>query len=134
MVKLRDRVAKLATNFGIPNVRSLFIRTRTQDGDTSYLEVIPIPIITEISNSQDRMNGISGLSGAAQFFDVKGVSRKYTLQQLEYEAVDYIIDGRLDTHGQLQGGIICQLVSITENSITWDLRLQQKLGEQSLYS
>ena len=133
MVKMRDRAAALATRFGIPNVRSLIIRTRTSNGNIVYKEIIPTPIITEISNSSERMNGISGISGSSQIFEVKGVSRKYSLVELEYEALDYVVDGKVDQDQLTVVGITCQLVSVTEKSTTWDLRLVQKLGEQSLY-
>ena len=132
MIRLRDRAAGFATQFGIPNSRSLIIRTRSQEEATRYLLVVPTPIITEVDFSQKPIEGFSGISGPVKTFEVKGISRRYTRTQLEFEAVDYILGGELRL-GKIVGGITCTLQSLKENPITWDLTITQKIVENSLY-
>lgn len=132
MIRLRDSVAPFAASFGIPNSRSLIIRTRSLDESLRYLAIAPTPIITEIDFSQKNIEGFSGISGPEKTFEVKGVSRHYTRFQLEQEAVDFVVGGELRL-GKLVGGIVCELKSLKENPITWDLTIVQKIAEQSLY-
>jgi hypothetical protein len=123
MIMLRDRISPLADKFGIPTVRTLIIRTRTSI-DTSFLEITPKPVIKEISPEKDE-TPMRSIQGVSRKFSVKGISRRYTQEQLQYLAVDYLVDG--------YDGIPCQFVSLVANALTWDLEIEEKITEPQLY-
>lgn len=130
MLTLRDYIAPLAGELGIPTTRSLIIRRR-ESRNTTYLKVEPLPIITTAHPRIEGFDGIGSVQVITGDFEVKGVSRKYTRSQLVGSRIDYVIDGILQD-GVVNGGMICDLVTITENTLTWDLVLRQKIGEQKM--
>lgn len=131
MLQFRDYTAPLAENLGLPTVRSLIIRRR-ENKNISYTSIQPLPVITIAYPQAQGLSGINSLEITTGDFEVKGVSRTYTRSQLVGSRIDYIIDGVLSNE-QGTGGIICDLIAITENILTWDLSLRQKIGEQKLY-
>lgn len=131
MINLRDRGATLASKFGVPNVRSLVIITREENEDR-YLEIEPHPIINEVRSENQEVEGLKSVTGITKTFEVKGISRKYSREQLEHHAIDYIIDGKVK-FGKLISGITCRLISLNEQTTTWEMTLEQRIGESDFY-
>lgn len=130
MISLRDMVAPEAENFGLPTSRSLIIRYKKQI--VTYLEISPQPIIKELAPKTSNI-GNQNIKGVVGDFEVKGISRKYPLEDIIGSGVDYIIDGKLK-NGKLIGGVECTYITHQENSLTIDLTLQKRVGEQSMYA
>lgn len=129
MIELRDRVAPAADNFGLPTSRSLIIRYKSPN--INYLEIFPKPNIKELAPKTGSV-GNQNIKGAIGDFEIKGISRKYELSAIVGSHIDYIIDGQLK-NGKLVGGIECTYVTHTENSLTIDLTVQKRTGEQTMY-
>lgn len=129
MIEMRDRVATSAENFGLPTSRSLIIRYKSPV--VTYLEILPRPNIKELAPKTGSV-GNQNIKGAIGDFEVKGISRKYPLSDIVGSHIDYIIDGELK-RGKLIGGIECTYITHSENSLTIDLTLQKRTGEQSMY-
>lgn len=140
MAHLRQQIAGLAEEYGLPNVRSLILRKRTDKG-YQYVQVKPNPvIITESSPQRSNLEDFNNIEVLQQPLTVKGISRRvdlatkwgYSYDDLVGSGIDYIVDGRLEL-GKVIGGIICNFESITERTIHWDMRLIYNIGEQSIY-
>lgn len=131
MIARRDRAADRATKFGLPNIRSLIIVTRLP-GEDKYLEIKPTPTINELGTDSQAIDGLNRVSGAVKTYEVKGISRSYTKEQLEHQAVDYIIDGKLK-FGEIISGTLCRLTKITEQTLTWEMTLEERIGERNFY-
>lgn len=131
MIALRDRSAERATKFGLPTIRSLIIVTRLP-GEDKYLEIKPTPVITTLGTENQPIDGLNRVSGAVKTYEVKGISRRYTQEQLEHQVVDYIIDGKLK-FGELISGTLCRLTKLTEQTLTWDMTLEERIGERDFY-
>jgi hypothetical protein len=130
MTALRDALAPVAE--GLPTVRSLVIRRRGRDKDT-FLEIEPKPLITYTSPQERSLEGMSQIQTANQQFQVQGVSRKYSYEDLVGQRLDYWIDGIVKDQELIQG-IECSLVSIEEQSTVWNLTLESRIGEQQVYA
>jgi len=122
MIALRDSLPSVAVAFNVSSLKKFYICRRENNG-TVVEEVIPTPVIQEVTLELKTVEDLNSLKGMSKVFEVKGVSKKYQRIQLESESVDF----------EIEGGIQCQLIDIKENTITWDLRLEQKLGEQQIY-
>lgn len=129
MINLRDMVAPEAENFGLPTSRTLIIRYKRES--VTYLQISPNPIIKELAPKTSNI-GNQNMKVAVGDFEVKGISRKYALESIIGSGIDYIIDGKLK-NGKLIGGVECAYVTHQENSLTIDLTLQKRMGEQSMY-
>ncbi|MBN3946455.1 MAG: hypothetical protein HWQ38_08155 [Nostoc sp. NMS7] len=122
MIALRDSLPSVAVAFNISSLKKFYIHRRENNG-TVIEEVIPTPVIQEVSLQLKTVEDLNSLKGMSKVFEVKGISKKYQRIQLESELIDF----------EIEGGIKCQLIDIKENIITWDLRVEQKLGEQQIY-
>jgi hypothetical protein len=122
-------VASEAENFGLPTSRTLIIRYKREF--VTYLQISPNPIIKELAPKASSI-GNQNMKVAVGDFEVKGVSRKYGLDEIIGSGIDYIIDGKL-RNSRLIGGIECTYITHQENSLTIDLTLQVRVGEQSMY-
>ena len=122
MIGLRDSMPDIAIAFKISSLKKFYIRRRENNGLTVE-QVTPTPVIEEVSLELKNVADLNSLKGASKVFQVKGVSKRYTRLQLESEFVDF----------EIEGDIQCQLIDIKENTLSWDLRLEQKLGEQQVY-
>lgn len=130
MIELRDELAGEAS--GLPTVRSLVISRRDGEIET-YLEVEPKPHITYTSPQEKGLDGMSQIQIANQQFQVQGISRRYSLEELTGQRLSYWIDGVV-VGGQLIDGIECSLVSIEEESLVWNMTLESRIGEQQIYA
>lgn len=131
MIGLRDRVAPLAKEFGNPNVSSLIIRKR-ENGVFRYLEIKPDPVIEEDFPNREEIQNLSSVEGLTRTYSVSGISRKYREDQLRGIGIDYLIGGRISL-GEAVGGVVCNLVSLNEKTLTWDAVLIERIGEQNFY-
>lgn len=122
MTTLRDSMSSVAQIFKISNLKKFYILRRENNGLIRE-EVIPIPVIQELNLQLKTVEDLNSLKGMSKVFEIKGVSKKYQRIQLESEFIDF----------EIEEGIHCQLIDIKENTITWDLRVEQKLGEQQIY-
>ena len=132
MLQMRDYAAPLAEMLAVPNVRSLIIRNRQNTRSPTYTEIVPCPVIVTAKPRLERMEGLQGLQIVTGDFEAQGVSRTYTRSQLDGSRIDFIIDGILE-NGVVKGGMTCDLVSISENTLTWNLTLREKVGEHQLF-
>lgn len=130
MTALRDELALEAE--GLHTVRSLVIRRRNRDDET-FLTITPKPHITYTSPQTKGLDGVSQIQAANQQFQVKGISKRYSYEDLIGQRLDYWIDGVV-VDEQLTQGIECSFVSIEEHSTTWDMVLESKIGEQQIYA
>lgn len=130
MIALRDRISPLAGGFGNPNVQSLVVRTRVGDG-YEYLEITPDPVIQDQFPSKEGIENLSSVEGITKSYSVKGISRRYLEEQLKGEGVDYLVGA--DTTLYPPDGVVCNLVSLTENIVTWDMELVEKISSQGFY-
>ena len=132
MSSLRSNFSSLVSHFDVPNIKSLIVRRKLSKEVYEYLEILPKPVVMISTPSAEAMNDISGVKLLVSRYNVKGVSRNYKSTQLFGDGIDYLIDGEMRL-GVLVGGTVCKFVSCQENALTWDIELEQKIGEQSLY-
>jgi hypothetical protein len=125
MIALRDSIPAVATKFNVSSLKKFYICRRQNNGFVTE-EVIPTPVTQEITLELKTVEELNSLKGMSRVFQIKGISKKYARIQLESEFVDFeIVD--------VEGSIKCQLIDIKENTLTWDLRVEQRLGEQQIY-
>jgi hypothetical protein len=132
MGKLRSNLSHLVSHLEVPNIKTLIIRKKVSRNVYEYLQINPNPVVTINSPMSEPMTDVSAVKLLVSKYSVKGVSRNYKSSQLFGDGIDYIIGGEMRL-GTLVGGISCKFVSCQENSLTWDIELEQKIGEQSLY-
>lgn len=118
MQKLRDRAAKRASAFSVPSAWTLHRRV---DGQEKFL-IQPNPIIREISQLPEVFGEIRQTEGIVKKYRVEGISKCYKREELEYRNIDFLIN---DT-------IVCQLFEIIDQPISWNLILEQRIGDQTL--
>ena len=135
------------SNMGIPNLdrRSLVLRSRTRPtNDANYrgngftfIQVSPDPIINELDPNVEPIVRLPAIQGGLKIFEVKGIPARYPRRLLEHESIEYIVDGKLTDNGtgvfDIFEGTLCHLQGIRQNATTWDLVLQQPIGEQQLW-
>lgn len=131
MIGLRDRVACLAKDFGNPNVTSLIIRKRG-NGSVEYLEIKPDPIIEEDFPNREQIQDLRSVEGLIRTYTVSGISRKYREDQLRGAGIDYLVGGRMRLASPV-GGVSCNLVSLSEKTLTWDAVLVERISENNFY-
>ncbi len=131
MVELRDRIAPLASEFGISTSRSLVISRRVLGGEKfqiQYLEIEPKPIIERVppslassfnSNQQIKIDDLR----------VFGVSRKYQREWIIGTGISYFVDAQL-LGDKVSGGFEAEFVSIEELPLTWNLILRRRPDER----
>ena len=123
---VRDEIASLA--IGLTDVQSLVVVRRT-NSVTSYLEIKPSPTIDNVSPRMVSLFGEAGITVGTNDFNVKGISSKYTADQLSGEGISFLVGADTST-GVPVGGIVCNDVMGTlDNSrsgICWDLVLTRK--------
>ncbi len=135
MTVLRDSLLEGITN--LPNMRSLILRTRqyvdtSSEPQYSYTIITPAPIITLAYPRLEGLDGVRSLKLATGNFQVKGVSKAYTRDLLEAAGTEYFVGASLEKDGVV-GGVICELDSLVEQTLTWEITLKRKIGEQLLY-
>lgn len=133
MIHLRDLAAGLAPQFGLHTLRSLILRKRYVPDYASVpfeeiLLINPTPVIDQVSPKTLKAYGGSSISVQIGDFYVKGISRRYTYEELVNVGVEYIIDGVLSPNSQsVIGGIPCDFVDMTlSKSLTWDMIIRRK--------
>lgn len=131
MIRYRDRAAGQASLFGLPTAKILVVRRQVTDG-YHYLQIEPNPITTTSAPTSETNSNLGNAKLTAVEYQVKGISRIYTREQLVGNDIDYLLNPRW-VRGQWAGGIECAYVSIIERSLAWEMTLSQKVGEQSMY-
>lgn len=126
MIQVRDRFAVVASRFGVDDVRSLYAKRRVNNGFETQ-PITPNPFIQEIQFDLQSVEDLSSIKGMVRVFQVKGISKNYQRYELEAEVMEYEVSEKNSDN------IRCQLVDIKDEGLTWSIRLEQKLGEQSLY-
>lgn len=128
MVGMRDEIAGFARHLGIPTARSLTIRYKTRvDGQTidNCLRVDPSPVIRRIPpNIIAAFNNSNQVTYKADDLLVEGISRKYPRERIVGTSLSYFIDAETD------GGFECELVSIDELPLTWNLVLRRRTDDR----
>jgi hypothetical protein len=99
--------------------------------DYEYLEITPSPVIQDQFPSKEGIENLSSVEGITKSYSVKGISRRYLEEQLKGEGVDYIVGA--DTTFYPPDGVVCNLVSLTKNIVTWDMELVEKISSQGFY-
>lgn len=131
MTHLRDLIAPIAADLGIPTARNLIIRLQArEEGKLQWqiFKIEPTPII-ERSRPRDGVAFESGLRTKDDDFMVYGISRKYDRELIIGTGVSYFVDGEI-IGGELVGGIECELSSVEELPLTWNLTLTRKPDER----
>lgn len=127
MIFLRDRIAPLASAFGIPTARSLIIQRR-EKSRSEYLEIEPKPIIDRVppslaqafnTNQQIKIDDLQ----------VSGITRRYPREWIVGTGVSYFIDAQL-LLDRIVGGFEAEFVSIEELPLTWSLILRRRPDER----
>lgn len=132
---IRDEAAKAASGMGMPQVRSLVLRKRAASGEPEYVQILPNPVIVQENPESDSIDGLRSVRPTSIRYRASGISRAYTRTEVEQDTYDFFLDGTVDAYGQLVGGKECLLVSVDDSKeLTWDLILEEKLGERSFYS
>lgn len=137
MVKLRDRHAQVASDFGHPNARSLVIRRQVLPPGSlmpvaTYIQIAPNPIITTVApRTAAQFNGVSGVTIEIDDFQVSGVSQQYaavTVLGRDGTGYSYFVDAELNVAGDgLVRGLECDFVSFTRQStLTYDFVLRRR--------
>jgi hypothetical protein len=125
---VRDEFAGLAT--GLPNT-AMSLTVVNRNSGTNYLIIDPTPYINNVSAKMVAMLGEAGIQVGVQDYDVKGISAKYTEEQLTGIGIHYLIGADVSS-GVPVGGILCQEVMGTLNNgrsgICWDIVLTRKQG------
>lgn len=120
MAFLRDRIAAIAPIFGSPNIKEVFICQKLNSGIVKQ-PIQPQPFVQEVKYDLESFPDISSLKGMSRVFEIKGVSKKYPRIELE-QANEYEVKG-----------IRCQLIEIKEESLSWLLRVEEKIGQRQFY-
>lgn len=131
MLILRDLAASKAVEYGISKIRKVFIRQKKANNVYEIIQVTPIPLIEEIKHDLENIGDLSNLKGMSRLLEVKGISKSYSRHILEAENTDYLVDSIDNTPDAPQWQ--CNLLSLTDNGLTWQLQLQQDYGQQEIY-
>ncbi len=136
MQGIRDAMTQVAAGQGHPLCRSLVIRRRyLPEGETmpvtEFLEVDPRPIITTVSpRTAAAFQSVSGVQIEVDDFQAKGISRRYSFQQIgrDGSGYSYFVDGVLNQDKTaILLGTECDFVAATTGSaLTWDLVLRRR--------
>lgn len=105
--------------------RSLWRRVREESG-TKEIEILPRPTIYDDRPEEGSIEGMSRIRPRSSLYRVPGVSRSYRKEDLEGNAIDYLI------REEGQPDILCELVELNQSTLAWDLVLQEKIGEGGL--
>lgn len=133
LVLMRDRIAGFAGNLNIPTARNLIIRSKTKTGNsiaTSYLEIDPIPIIDRVSpRIASAFNGSNSITIKLDDLQIKGISRSYSREQILGTSISYFVDSEV-VNNSISGGFECDLISVDELPLTWNLILRRKTDDR----
>lgn len=133
LVLMRDRIAGFAGSLSIPTARNLIIRSKTKTGNsiaTSYLKIDPTPIIDRVSpRIASAFNNSSSITIKLDDLQVKGISRSYSREQILGTGISYFVDSDL-VESSINGGFECDLVSVDELPLTWNLILRRKTDDR----
>ena len=123
----RDRSASLATQFGLPEARSLVVVKRSA-ASVTYLEIDPRPNISRMNPKLiDFYSKLSSVQLELDDFQVF-ISKTYTQSQIDGRGVSYLVDATL-IGGVPSGGIECDRIlgmDIEEQDLHWKLLLRRR--------
>jgi len=126
---VRDVVAAVPQQFNLPNCRSLIIVQRVIGGQTSYLEVLPRPVIQNVSPSLvQAYQGIEGIQIELEDLQTQ-ISRAYSREQILGRGISYLVDAEL-VNGLPVGGFEADKVPgviFKENMLHWELILRRRV-------
>lgn len=130
MIRLRDLAAPLA--LGVPTMRSLVVCKRrlepgTQRIAAAYLAIAPSPHIQQATPRTANAYRSMGIDIEMTDYEVSGLSRAYTREQLVGTDISYYVDGVLDEPGTtLISGQACDFVGLTFSTLCWNLVLRRR--------
>ncbi len=122
---VRDEFATLAE--GLPDVPTLVIVKRTNQA-TTYLKIDPSPSITIVPAKMVALFGEAGITVGVNDFNVRGISCKYTEEQIVGSGISYLVGADMAT-GVPVGGIVCNAVMGTIDNgggLSWDMIITRK--------
>lgn len=136
MIELRDLAAQRAMFFGIHSVRQLAIKIKQDPlvfgpNCFDYRWIEPAPVIVEVDRRDEVLDQLPVTTERVKMYEVKGISRTYSREDLEYRGIEYYIDAVVRDK-ELVEGLSCELVEITEQTLTWDLLLRERKGKPTL--
>ena len=127
MVRLRDEISGLADGFGVPTIRSVIIRKRS-DSSYTYTEIYPKPHVEVMAPAMIASFGDS-IPVKLELDDLKiTISRRYSADELTGTGVDLIVDGQL-FGDRVVGGYEVERVpgmDISEKTLVWELYVRRK--------
>lgn len=122
---VRDEFATLAQ--GLPDVPTLVIVKRTNQL-TTYLKIDPSPTITLVPAKMVALFGEAGIQVGVNDFSVKGISCKYTEEQIVGSGISYLVGAEMVNDIPV-GGIACNTVMGTIDNgggLSWDMVLTRR--------
>jgi hypothetical protein len=125
MVQLRDSFAQLASTANLQNINLVYLRRKINNG-YEMERIVPDPWVSEVNFDLKTVENLNSIRGMNRVLEIKGVSFKYPRSALEGENIDYQIHEK----GEV---LSCKLVKITDNGLTWELTVEERIGEQGLY-
>lgn len=135
MAGLKDRAlaAYCIDSSGIPFLRPIIIRTFLPETNTySYVQISPTPYAKKDPKPEEpEVGGLGNVTGEQNRYTCS-ISRQYTEDQLDNQFTDFIIDGDLVAleGGDRFSGILCELDSIHDKVVSWELILLENISEQ----
>lgn len=122
---VRDEFATLAE--GLPDVPTLVIVKRTNQA-TTYLRIDPSPSIAPVPAKMIALFGEAGIQVGVNDFNVRGISCKYTEEQIVGSGISYLVGAEMVNDVPV-GGIVCNAVMGTIDNgggLSWDMVLTRK--------
>ncbi len=122
---VRDEFATLAE--GLPDVPTLVIVKRTNQV-TTYLKIDPSPTIAHVPAKMAALFGEAGIQVGVNDFSVKGISCKYTEEQIVGSGISYLVGAEMVNDIPV-GGIVCNAVMGTIDNgggLSWDMIITRK--------
>lgn len=129
LILMRDRISSFAGHLSIPTARSLVIRNKVKVDNliiTEFLTINPVPIIDRVSpRIASAFNNSNSVTIKLDDLQVKGISRSYPREEILGTGISYFIDSEV-INDNISGGFECDLISVEELPLTWNLILRRK--------
>jgi hypothetical protein len=130
MVALRDSMPPLSQDFGVHTARNLILQHRVRPIGSSVFVTQFTTVAAQIETVSPRLSAAfqnSNIVLEVDDFQLRGISRFLTRDQLVDTGITYFVDGVLNADRSVViSGIECDFISITEETLTWTLILRRK--------
>lgn len=125
MLHLRDQLAAIAPISNLPNVNPVYLRRKINQGHETE-RITPDPWVEDVNFELKNVGDLQALRGMSRVLTIKGVSLVYPRSVLQAQNLIYEIHRGDEI-------LITRLVQIKDMGLTWDITVEQRIGEQNLY-